>query len=550
MKLVRPKPKIHNPEGNKTKFFNPSVYADSELHIDVADFTENQIVALKEQLTFNNPAYAAAKRYSRGYVTAIPQYLQYYRFEHGELHVPIGTNLDVLELQVPPADSRKVVYAENVPKFVFKLRQAQLEAANCFFDANRGSQPNGVVQLPTGKGKTVLALYIASRLQVKTLVIVHKDDLLKGWERDYEKAFFGKAPKMGIIKASKRKVGEFVTVATIQTLSRMDEEELSSFVDKFGLVVVDEAHHVPAATYSIVGKFNSRYKLALTATPKRKDGLSFVLNLYFGDFCFKYDPSNYADEKDILPVTVIAKRLYYKIDPLCVKVNGRWGIIDLRCNPYEYHLKEGEQFLSDIPYAQAPKIKWAEYSDMIIRMSKKEMCEDIIREYCLGHSCLVFLPQKEHVEVFEDYLKRNDRVNPADVITYYGNNSNAQNEYNLQYVEGHRQLITIATYSKATEGTNARQWEVCFLCGSLNDGKNAEQAVGRVRRTMPDPSRKLKMALVYDYSYPYAYSIRSHWRTRERRYKELQFNIVDTEKDVDKVGRPTKRKLITRGFHR
>ena len=110
MKLVRPK-----------KRCNDSVVTlTSDFAIPLKSFSDEQIEKIKDSLTFNNPAYASAKRfspYSRVYVDPL---ITYYHSSCGYLHVPAGTDLSPLN-DPPVEDNRITVYSSTVPKFVLEL---------------------------------------------------------------------------------------------------------------------------------------------------------------------------------------------------------------------------------------------------------------------------------------------------------------------------------------------------------------------------------------------------------------------------------------------
>jgi superfamily II DNA or RNA helicase len=74
-----------------------------------------------------------------------------------------------------------------------------------------------------------------------------------------------------------------VTVAVIQALVRWEPSKLDAFLGGFGLLILDEAHHVAASTFhSVVDRCPARYRLGLTATPEREDGLTALLDLFLG----------------------------------------------------------------------------------------------------------------------------------------------------------------------------------------------------------------------------------------------------------------------------
>lgn len=279
-------------------------------------------------------------------------------------------------------------------------------------------------------------------------------------------------------------------------------------------------HNCPASSFEVVSKFRARYKLGLTATPERTDGLTHVMNLYFGDFCYRYKHD--ANDKDILPAKVIVRKSDLYFNPLCEEKRLRdrvsYKIKDL-AYPQCKTLSEGQIRLSDISYNNRPKVPFQVIDDFVVRGIKEFVCEDIIREYDKGHSCIVFFTQKEHCRLYYDYLL--ESVSPDHLGLYYGDNKD--NDAVLEKAEKTRKFITLTTYAKATEGTNVKQWEVEFLVSSINNEKNTEQAVGRVRRTKD--GKKISPVLIYDYRTPNAYSVSSHGKTRDARYRQLRFEV-------------------------
>ena len=152
---------------------------------------------------------------------------------------------------------------------------------------------DGVVSLHTGGGKTVCALYIASRLRLPTLVIVHNTFLRDQWE-ERVRGFLPKA-RIGRIQGDKCEVeGYDVVIAMLQTLS-MKEISITAF-KPIGLVIVDECHHIASEVFvQALPKVTSRYMLGLSATPSRKDGLMYVVNWFLGPLLYNSDTSDKTD---------------------------------------------------------------------------------------------------------------------------------------------------------------------------------------------------------------------------------------------------------------
>ena len=141
----------------------------------------------------------------------------------------------------------------------------------------------GVLCLGCGFGKTVIALYIATVLKLKTLVIVHKTFLLNQWVERIKQ--FTNA-SIGIIQQKKVDTDKDIVIGMLQSISK--DKYNSSIFKQFGLVIFDEAHHAPSQYFSkALPIISCKKTLALTATPKRADRLEKVLFWYFGDIIYK-----------------------------------------------------------------------------------------------------------------------------------------------------------------------------------------------------------------------------------------------------------------------
>ena len=495
--------------------------------LDFYDIGEEQRELIKDSLTYDNPKYLQAKRFSGYKNIKIPPYLTYYE-EYTDnlgqrvLSVPIGYNYkeilgeDIRNLKITDSrEEHRVIY----PDFLFDLRHDQKVAEESYFDEinNNSEFPRCLIQLSTGKGKTVLALHIAFRLSVKTLVLVHKDDLVVGWKKDIEK-FFGGKIDTGLIKAKSRKVGEQITIATVQTLSRMSEEELSQYTSQFGLVVMDECHRVGINIFNVIDKFGSKYKLGLSATPIRSDGLDFVFKLFFGGIGYKHIIEE--GDEDICNCEVRKIKSNYVYKPFVVG-NQIFNEEDFKGKmPREF------TYLEDIPYKKRPRLMYSTVDNLSVTSNKTKVvvCKKIIEHFREGHSIIAFFNQKEHINIYYRYLSR---YIPAEKIALYYGDSKESSQSLMEKAESKEVLITLATYAKATEGTNVKSWEVAFLVSSLNNRKNLEQATGRIRRKKEG---KLNPAIVYDVVYDKCYSLQSHYHTREGVYDRLKYIIKDKHK--------------------
>ena len=175
--------------------------------------------------------------------------------------------------------------------FNSELRSHQKHIVECYtknIDSKIGG--GGIICAGCGVGKTVISLFIASHLKVKTLVIVHKEFLMNQWiDRINE---FLPGAKVGTIQGTKTDViDKDIVIGMLQSVSMHKYE--NNIFDDFGLAIYDECHHLGARVFSkALRKTNFKYTLGLSATPTRKDGLTKVFLWYLGDIVYKQEKTD------------------------------------------------------------------------------------------------------------------------------------------------------------------------------------------------------------------------------------------------------------------
>ncbi len=205
-----------------------------------------------------------------------PIYLE----NENKLYVPKFYGYDKLgrpELNtVPPGDDINI-------DFSLKLKPEQQAPADATVKAYH-EKGGGILSLPCGFGKTILALYFISQIKKKTLVVVHKEFLMNQWVERIKFALPN--AKIGIVQADKIQIeGYDIVIGMLQTLSMKDFA--ADAFDSIGHVIIDECHRIPSKVFSrALLKFNCNYMLGLSATPNRKDGLMKVLKYYIGDIVY------------------------------------------------------------------------------------------------------------------------------------------------------------------------------------------------------------------------------------------------------------------------
>lgn len=166
----------------------------------------------------------------------------------------------------------------------------------------------GVVVLPTGAGKTMVAMMAVARAGVRTLVVVPTIELLQQWQATLAERLGYPLSEVGVVGGGKRTVRD-VTVITYDSAAMPSRR-----LEGFGLLVVDEAHHLPARAYrAIAHKTNAPFRLGLSATPERSDGGHHDLDRLIGPVVYRRTAAELSREKHIAEYD--EKRLFVDLSP-------------------------------------------------------------------------------------------------------------------------------------------------------------------------------------------------------------------------------------------
>ena len=196
-----------------------------------------------------------------------------------------------------------VLDAPDLPEVAstYELREYQREALSAWEDVGR----RGVLELPTGSGKTVIGLKAIESLQTATLVVVPTIDLLEQWRRELESEF---GVPVGQLGGGEQHV-EALTVSTYDS-AYLRADELG---DRFGLAIFDEVHHLGGEGYREIARLLAApARLGLTATFERPDDAHEVVADLVGGKVYAIDPDELAGEH-LAPYDI--KRLEVELTP-------------------------------------------------------------------------------------------------------------------------------------------------------------------------------------------------------------------------------------------
>ncbi len=151
----------------------------------------------------------------------------------------------------------------------------------------------GILNAETSFGKSFVIPFIVEKLKQKTLIITDRDNLVRQMYGEFQQNV-SEGDFQILNKDTKNRIAD-VNITTFQFLN-LNRNLLEILKNEIGLVVVDEAHTIGAKVFTeLVTELPSLYRLGLTATPTRSDGLTELLHETFGHNIIKG-----AKEKPVL----------------------------------------------------------------------------------------------------------------------------------------------------------------------------------------------------------------------------------------------------------
>lgn len=252
----------------------------TNISIDISFLPSKLIARLKRLATFANPKFFEAQRL-RFSTWKIPRYICCAELLGKNMILPRGLLSDCQNLISVEGGSAQLVdnrqSHEGIPvTFKGELRDDQQRAFKKMCSTN-----SGVFVAPPGSGKTVIACALIGKRKLPTLILVHRKQLADQWKNQLLTFLDIERKSIGVFTPkTHRRTGQ-IDIGMIQTLVRcMNEDEI---LNNYGLVIVDECHHVPAVSFeSVLKRISATHYLGLTATPFRKDGLQKIIHMQCG----------------------------------------------------------------------------------------------------------------------------------------------------------------------------------------------------------------------------------------------------------------------------
>lgn len=283
------------------------------LYIPLSDLSAKVINYFKRMAAFHNPEFYA-KQGMRLSTYDIPRIISCSELHDNYLAVPRGCKDDVIEIL--KANGVKCIIEDKTCRgheinvsFKGELREEQREAMECMLPHNTGT-----LSATTAFGKTVFAISMIAQRRINTLILVHRKSLLDQWKKQLEEFLEikeaidnstnkGKRKKddspIGILCSGKDTLHGLIDIALMQ--SCQEENEVKPFVQNYGMVIVDECHHVSSVSFEqVLKQVRAHYVYGLTATPIRKDGHQPIIFMQCGKIRYTSDAKSQIDRQNFI----------------------------------------------------------------------------------------------------------------------------------------------------------------------------------------------------------------------------------------------------------
>jgi superfamily II DNA or RNA helicase len=406
---------------------------------------------LKEELNFLNSEFLIKKKMSKN-TFGKERYFKLIEETENEILIPRGFVGKIIRF-----------CRENKIDYDFKDERIKLNEVSFLFNAQlrehqqividtTAKKDLGVIVAPPGSGKTILGLKIIADKKQPSLIITHRKQIADQWIERIE-TFLG-VPKneIGKIGQGKTKIGKQITVAMIQSLSKeLEKPDNEKLLNSFGTIIIDECHHIPAATFrNTLSKLRTFYLYGLTATPFRKYNDSKLIFINLGEVIAEIKPNEISTAKK--------PKIIIRNTELEVPFNSKTDKFETLSKILTHDSARNKAILDDV---------------------KNELKSD--------KKIVIITERKEHIDSLYQYLKHS-----YEVITLSGDDSESSKNSKWKLLKEENYQVLITTGQFFGEGTDLQNANCLFLVYPFSFEGKLIQYIGRVQRSEITPT-------IYDY---------------------------------------------------
>ena len=471
-----------------------------KLYIPLKAVSAKVLNHLKRIAAFKNPEFYN-KQALRLSTYAIPRIISCFDITNEYLAMPRGCEDATRSFLNDNAVTYTIIDKTNhgnkiSVSFQGEEREEQLEAINALLPYT-----NGILHATTAFGKTVTAAAIIARKKVNTLILVHSKALLKQWHDrlteflniDYlkheEKNKRGRRKvfsPIGCFDSSGNTLHGIIDIALI--LSCLDEDGVKPFVQDYGMVIVDECHHVSSITFEqVLMSIKAHTIYGLTATPIRKDGHQPIIFMQCGPIRFSTDVKSQ-----------MAKQSFDRF-------------LIPRFTSYNSILEDRLSIATLYKYISEDEIR----NNLIV--------EDICKAVNARRTPIILTNRTAHVSVLAEKLKATIK----NVISLTGAGTTREKReamQRLQTIPDREQLVIVATGKYIGEGFDYPRLDTLFLALPISWKGLLTQYAGRLHREYEGK----KDVRIYDYIDIHEPICDSMYRKRLKGYAAIGYKTINT----------------------
>lgn len=351
-----------------------------------------------------------------------------------------------------------------------KLLPEQQDVVDAAFMAGQG-----IIVAPPGSGKTIMGLALVARHDKPALILTHRKQLLDQWVGQIQEYFGMPKRHIGRYSSAYKKPSPYITVGLLQSFAR--SKDISEFVDAFGVIIIDECHHIPAQTFrKVLSQLNARHVYGLTATPKRKHNDEKLIYLYIGDI--------------VASLSAKPRGLVAQSAPLLITIQQT--MLQL---PFDWRTDQAELLAKVISYDT---------------VRNQQIVSDILSRVQAGRRVLVLSERKEHLKILELYLR-----GAAKTLVFSGDDTAARRTVTLQQIARGEYQVLLATGQLFGEGVHAETIEVLVLAFPFAFEGKLVQYIGRLAHSTHPHE-------LIDYRDVRVTVLEKQFKQRSRYYKKLE----------------------------
>ena len=479
---------------------------------------------LKRIASFKNPEFYS-KQALRLSTYSTPRIISCFDITDDYLVMPRGCEDAILSFLNENGVKYNIVDETNLGtpisvSFQGKEREEQLAAINALL-----MHSNGVLHATTAFGKTVTAAAIIARKKVNTLILVHSKALLAQWHErlteflniDYveppvlkKRGRRKKYSPIGCLDSTGNSLHGIVDIALLQ--SCLDGDSVKPFVENYGMVIVDECHHVSSVTFENVLKGIKAHTIyGLTATPIRKDGHQPIIFMQCGPIRFSADAKSQITKQSFERYLIPRFTSYRSI------TDDKQSITTL------YQLLSEDEIRNTL------------------------IAEDVCKAVEAGRTPIILTNRTAHVTILAEKL----RGKVKNVVTLTGTGSTKEKRGALQHlheISSEEPLAIVATGKYVGEGFDYPRLDTLFLALPISWKGLVAQYAGRLHRE----NEGKKDARIYDYIDIHEPVCDNMYRKRLKGYASIGYKIISRHSptlfdNVKEIGMPVSKEQIFNG---